>query len=180
MFKTIKSDFQELIRWIKNYLFHKRHSIRLKLAIRLADMKQKAWNKQYFVILSQTDKLISINNNEVEKLKRMPRYTKGQLKNIEQAFRKREEESEAEMKNKGFSSDEIRHNLYDMKLIRERTMIRLKRMKLLPKELDGLKLRRTSFYYTPLSRNNDPGMSPEDRKEAKIRYLNYARKYLMK
>jgi hypothetical protein len=143
-------------------------------------MKQKAWNKQYFVILSQTDKLISINNNEVEKLKRLPRYTKGQLKNIEAALRKREEEAEFEMRKDGVSLEERRIANYDMKLIRERTMIRLKRMKLLPKDLDGLKLRRTAFYYTPLSRNNDPGMSPEDRKEAKIRYLNYARKYLMK
>ena len=32
-------------------------------------MKQRAYNKRYFIILSQNNNLISINNNEVERLK---------------------------------------------------------------------------------------------------------------
>lgn len=180
MIKTIKTDIQQAIKWIKEYLFYKRHAIRLALAIRLADMKQKGWNKQYFVILSQTDRLISVNNDEIERLKRKPRYTREQLNKIEGVLRGKERDAEVEMKNDGKSNKEIRAALYDMKLIRERTMIRLKHMKLLPKELDGLKLRRTSFYYTPLSRNNDAGMTKEERKEARIRYMTYARKYMKK
>jgi len=178
MFKVIKQDIQDFIRWWREFIFTRRHSIRLALAIRLAEMKQKAWNKQYFIILSSSDKLISINNDEVERLKRLPRYTKKQLKLVDEKMREREEEQRRKMITDGVDDTDRRMFMYDMKLIREKTLLRFKRMRLLPKELDGMRLRKTAFYYTPLKWNNDPGMTPEQRKEAKVRYLNYARKYM--
>lgn len=180
MLKIIISDFKELIQWIRNYLFHRRHAIRLRLAIKLADMKQKAWNKQYFVILSPSDKLISINNLEVERLKRLPRYNRAQLRSIEKSLLLKEEEAKKEMIKDEMNQEYIEESLCDMRIIREKTIARLRKMKLLPKNLDGIKLRQMAFYYTPLSKNNDPGMSQEDRQEAKKRYMTYAKKYLLK
>lgn len=178
MFKLIKQDFLAAIQWLREYLFHKRHSIRLALAVRMANMKQKGWNKQYFVILSPDDRLIAVNNDDVERLKRRSRYSKSQLRKIENILRERAKEAEEQMKTDKVEPVTIRQNLYDMKLIRERSILRMKRMKLLPKNLDGIKLRKTCFYFTPLSNNNDPGMSKEDRREAKVRYITYAKKYL--
>lgn len=178
MFKTIKKDLAAAIKWIREYLFHKRHSIRLSLAIKLADMKQKGWNKQYFVIFSQTDKLISLNNDEIERMKRLPRYTREQRKKIESILNDNIEKREAELRAAGKTHEEIRNEIYDLKIIRERTIKRIRQMRLLPKNLDGIKLRKTAFYYTPLSKNNDPGMTAEERKEARLRYMTYAKKYM--
>lgn len=72
MFKDIVSDFKEFRIWFFNWLFYRRHTIKMNLAIRLADMKQKAFNKRYFIMLLELpsgDRLVSINNDEFKKLK---------------------------------------------------------------------------------------------------------------
>jgi len=69
----IRNDFNELLVGLHNLFFYWRHSIKLRLAIVLADMKQKAYNKRYFVVLLDIpgkEKLVSINNNEFDNLKR--------------------------------------------------------------------------------------------------------------
>jgi len=69
----IRDDFKELSVWLHNWFFYRRHAIKLRLAIALANMKQKAFNKRYFVVLAETtkgDKLVSINNKEFDALKR--------------------------------------------------------------------------------------------------------------
>lgn len=119
MFKVILSDIKDTINWWRKYTHTKRHAFKLKLAIRLADMKQSAFNKQYFVVLTPGNKLIAINNNDVKMLKR--------------------------------------NNLLD-------------------KRMDGMKLRKMSFYYTAFGQNNK--MSKQEQLEAKHRYITYARKYL--
>jgi hypothetical protein len=52
----------------------------------------------------------------------------------------------------------------------------LKKMKLMTKSMDGIELRKKSFYYTLGSANNK--MSPEELQSAKERYFRYAKKYL--
>lgn len=178
MFKTIRNDFREFTNTVKEIYFAWKHSIKLKLAIKLADMKQRAMNKQYFVILSQSDKLISINNKEIERLKRIPRYNKKQLNHITGVLLAEEENLRQKMKADGVDMLMITRKMHEVKQIREKTLINLKRMRLLPKSLDSMKLRETAFYITPLKLNNDPGMTFEERYEAKVRYFAYARKYL--
>jgi|GEM_PF-950899 len=73
MIKEIALDFKEYRIWFQNWLFYWRHSIKMSLAIKLADIKQKAFNKRYFIMLlelSAGDKLVSINNKEFDKCKR--------------------------------------------------------------------------------------------------------------
>ncbi|MDR1089934.1 MAG: hypothetical protein LBL79_02570 [Prevotella sp.] len=73
MFKDIVSDFKEYRIWLLNWLFYRRHAIKMNLAIRLADMKQKAFNKQFHVLLMglpSGDKLVSVTRDEITKLKR--------------------------------------------------------------------------------------------------------------
>jgi hypothetical protein len=73
MFREIISDFKEFRFWLRNYMFYRRHAIKLKLAIMLADIKQKAFNKRYFVVLIEAqgrDRLVSINNAEFKIFKR--------------------------------------------------------------------------------------------------------------
>jgi hypothetical protein len=119
MLKLIIEDFKEYKALIKEWFFYRRHALKLKLAIRLADIKQAAFNKQFFVILSPTDKLVAINNTDVRMLKKM---------------------------------------------------------KLMSRSIDGMELRRKSFYYTLGSANNK--MSTEELQAAKERYFRYAKKYL--
>ena len=47
----IRSDFREYYIGMCNWFFYWRHSLKMNLAIRLADMKQRAFNKQYHVML---------------------------------------------------------------------------------------------------------------------------------
>ena len=69
----IRSDFREFTTWLHNYLVYRRHSFKMRLAIRLADMKQRAYNKQYHVMIfaeGAADKLVSVNNEDINRLKR--------------------------------------------------------------------------------------------------------------
>jgi hypothetical protein len=73
MFKEIVSDYKELRLWLSDWIFCKRRAIKMSLAIRLADIKQRAFNKQYHVMLMYLpsgDKLVSVNRDEIVKMKR--------------------------------------------------------------------------------------------------------------
>lgn len=76
----MKEFIQELVYHVKTWLILTLESIKLTLAIWLSDMKQKANNKRYFVILLivgydkkgvPKTRLRSINNNEFKQLKRI-------------------------------------------------------------------------------------------------------------
>jgi hypothetical protein len=43
MFREIINDFKKFRLWLLNYLFFRRHAIKLKLAVMLTDIKQKAF-----------------------------------------------------------------------------------------------------------------------------------------
>ena len=69
----IREDFKEFRTWLYNWFVYRRLSLKMGLAIRLADMKQKAWNKRYHVMLLELpggDKLVSINNEDINRFKR--------------------------------------------------------------------------------------------------------------
>jgi len=122
MFKEIIQDFKEYGIFLKKWIFYKRHSIKMSLAIRLADIKQKAFNRQYHVMLialPSGDRLTSINREDVKILVRK---------------------------------------------------------KWLPKDTTyfGLTHSDSVFYSTPISRNNKS--TPEERKEAREKYLKYVKK----
>lgn len=76
----IRSDYREFKVFVCNWLFYRRQSLKMSLAIRMADIKQKAWNKQYHVVLlegSSEDKLVTINRNDFLRLQRkkwLPRH----------------------------------------------------------------------------------------------------------
>ena len=163
-------DFNEFSKWIKDYTHRKRHALRLTLAIKLADMKQQAYNKRYFVILSSNDKLISVHNNDIDWMKRTRRYSPAQLRKIRQVLIDNIETQRKE----GSTPDE----LYTLSIIQERTLLSMKRERLLPKNVDSIKLKKAAFYYTPLTRNNDETMTMAERLDAKKRYQIYAKKYL--
>jgi hypothetical protein len=119
MIKSIAQDFKEYYFVFKDWVYFKRHALKLKVAMKFADIKQAAFNKQFFVILAGNGKLVAVNNDDVK---------------------------------------------------------RLKQAKMLDKRMDGLTLRRMSFYYTSNSKNNT--MSAEQLADAKDRYFKYAKKYL--
>ena len=119
MLKLIIADFKEYYSVFKEWVYFKRHALKLKVAMKFADIKQAAFNKQFFVVLAGSGKLVAVNNDDVK---------------------------------------------------------RLKKLKMLPKHMDGITLRRMSFYYTSASKNNT--MSSEELADAKDRYFKYAKKYL--
>ena len=131
-------------------------------------MKQRAYNKRYLSFFLRTTTLYQSTITKVERLKRMRRYSEDQLKKISKSFKE----------NLGCNERSEARGVRYANFLNERTLIGLRREKLLPKNLDTIKLKKTSFYYTPLSRNNDESMTAEERKEAKIRYMTYAKKYL--
>ena len=71
--KGFKSDLIEFRNWIIEMYFLWRWSLRMKFAISLANMKQRAINKRYFVMsmeLKNSEKLVSINRDDLIRLKR--------------------------------------------------------------------------------------------------------------
>jgi hypothetical protein len=73
MVKEIIEDFKEYGVWFSNWLFYKRQSVKMSLAIRLADVKQRAFNKQYHIMLLDLpagEKLVSVNGDDIKRLKR--------------------------------------------------------------------------------------------------------------
>lgn len=57
------------LHWITIYLYLIRKSIALSLAISLADLKQKAFNRRFFVILNHNDTLVTVSNTDIKRLK---------------------------------------------------------------------------------------------------------------
>jgi len=73
MLKEILSDLKEFGVWISNWFFYRRQSIKMTLAIKLADIKQKAFNRQYHIMLlslPKGDKLVSVCRADIENFKR--------------------------------------------------------------------------------------------------------------
>ncbi len=71
--KILRSDIKEAVVALRNWLFFRRQSFKMGLAIRLADMKQRAWNKQYHVMLVELpdgERLVSVNNQDINRFKR--------------------------------------------------------------------------------------------------------------
>jgi len=62
--------------FIKSWLFLAKQSVRLWMAIKLCNLKQSAFNRRYFVILSSKEKLISLSKSDINRLKRMKRIDK--------------------------------------------------------------------------------------------------------
>jgi hypothetical protein len=182
MIKAIISDLKKLKQWAKQYLFYRKHALRLKLAIKLADMKQKAFNKQYFVVLSSNNKLISLNEAEVNTLKKTKTYGPKSMKRIASNIKKKESEVIAKLEYElAHCSDpeerrELNAAIIDIKQSNKNLILRLSRLTVLPKTMDGLRIRRTAFYYTKYSANNS--MTPQQRLEARERYMLYAKKFL--
>lgn len=139
----IRSDFKEYYIGLCNWFFYWRHSLKMSMAIRLADMKQRAFNKRYHVMLLE-----------------MPVKEKIKIK----------------AEGKKHTIEKIKYVNKLVSVSRD-DILRFKRKKWLPKNVDMLSLRDKSiFYSTPLSRNNKS--TPQERKAAKKKYLKYAKKYM--
>jgi len=73
MFREIIQDYKEWRVWFGNWLFYKRQAWKMNLAIRLADVKQKAFNRQYHIMLLYLpagEKLVSVSRDDIGRLKR--------------------------------------------------------------------------------------------------------------
>ena len=76
----IYSDLKEFWVFLNNFFFYRRQAFKMTLAIAMADIKQKAFNKRYFIVmidLPTGNKLMSINNKDFEVLKRVGWLPKG-------------------------------------------------------------------------------------------------------
>lgn len=140
----IRSDFREYYIGMCNWFFYWRHSLKMNLAIRLADMKQRAFNKQYHVMLLE-----------------LP---------VKKAVKVKDENGKVQTRYElGYNNKLVSVNKDDIN--------KFKRKKWIPKHVDMLSLKQTSFFYsTPLDRNNKS--TPEERKAAKKKYIKYAKKYM--
>lgn len=72
-YKIIRSDLRDLKIFIYNWFVYHRQSFKMSLAMKMADIKQRAWNKQYHVVLLELpveDKLVTINREDFFRFKR--------------------------------------------------------------------------------------------------------------
>lgn len=67
--KPKKSATNRFLLGIKMYFYLLKKSIALSLAISFANLKQKAFNRRFFVILNHNDRLITVCNNDIKRLK---------------------------------------------------------------------------------------------------------------
>lgn len=74
MWSELASDFKEFRTGLGNWLFYRRHAMKMSLAIALADMKQRAFNRRFHVMLMELpggkNRLVSISRQEILNLKR--------------------------------------------------------------------------------------------------------------
>jgi hypothetical protein len=73
MFDQIRQDFSEFGAWMNGWLYLRRQSVRMRMAISLADLKQRAFNKQYHIAimdLRKGERLVSICRSDFERFKR--------------------------------------------------------------------------------------------------------------
>lgn len=81
VYYIIRSDIRELKVFLFNWFTYRRQSFKMSLAMKMADIKQKAWNKQYHVVLLELpteDKLVTINREDFFRFKRkkwLPKQT---------------------------------------------------------------------------------------------------------
>ncbi|MDR2917836.1 MAG: hypothetical protein LBV72_00515 [Tannerella sp.] len=71
--KGLKQDLLEINGHLAKKYVLWRQSLRLKLAMSLADMKQRATNKRYYIMTMEVpkgEKLVSINRDDLNRLKR--------------------------------------------------------------------------------------------------------------
>lgn len=69
----VRSDLRDLKVFLHNWFAYRRQSFKMNLAMIMADIKQKAWNKQYHVVLLELpteDKLVTINREDFFRFKR--------------------------------------------------------------------------------------------------------------
>lgn len=74
MIKVIYSDIKELLFNLGQWYYYWRQSLKMTMAIRLADIKQKAFNRQYVIgllCLPKEDKLVSIHRDRFLQLQRI-------------------------------------------------------------------------------------------------------------
>jgi hypothetical protein len=173
MFKAIILDFKEYYSILKAWLFYRRHSLKLKLAISLAKMKQSAINKQYCVILTSSNKLVAVNNKEIEILKRTNCYSPRQMRFFAEKYKEREVELIEKLWSTDQSIGEKNSLALDIKTNMRNELNRMRTLKLIDKRVD---VKKESFYYTPEGDNNK--MSSQEQYEAKQRYIAYASKYM--
>ena len=69
----VREDGRDGLAWVLGMLRLWRLSVRLKLAVRMADMKQKAFNRRYYVMLLEyggRDRLVSVSRDDINRFKR--------------------------------------------------------------------------------------------------------------
>lgn len=64
-----KSIFRRFLFSLKVYFYLIKKSMALSLAISFANLKQKAFNRRFFVILNYNDRLITVCNTDIKRLK---------------------------------------------------------------------------------------------------------------
>jgi hypothetical protein len=82
MIGIVVSDFKEFWAWLSEWLFYHRQAFKMGLAIRLADMKQLAFNRRYHVMVMELPtgrkKLVSVSRQDINALKRKKWLPKGE------------------------------------------------------------------------------------------------------
>jgi hypothetical protein len=74
LIKSLKEEWLDLSRFVRGWWIYHRQSVKMGYAIRLADLKQRAYNKQYHVLMFSMNgkqKVVTCNNRDINRFRRM-------------------------------------------------------------------------------------------------------------
>lgn len=175
---NIIQNLRQIYRDIVELILLQIAGYRLTVAIRMADYKQRAFNRQFIVFPVGFAQLKVYSRSDVERLKRTPFYTRKSLNKWRKVEHKRIDELKA-INYAKFLRNEITLDTYT-KLNREvkqkheaidRDFETKLRTKVIDRDTTWDYLKRESYYRTPVSRNNSPELTPAERIELRAQWL---------
>lgn len=151
---------------------------RLSVAIRMADYKQRAYNRQYIVYPVGAGQLKVYSRRDVEALKRLPYYNRKWLVKWRKAEYQRIEDMK-KINYDNYHNKEITLNEYcknDKEISFRKSQIegkydQLKRTKVIDRTTTWDWLKNNAYYRTPISRNNSQDLTDTERLALRKQWL---------
>lgn len=140
---------------ISEYLKLLKRKIQLRIAAHVADTKQEAYNKRYYVLPDENNKLQALSADDIDYLKKPIKtrvFVKGHFKEVKRR--------DGTIRQKWVEGGYKIHKFYFMN----------------PKATH-LDVMRECFYVTKVSLNDKPELTKEERSEKQKQWLKYAKKW---
>lgn len=170
--------FKEIYQLLKEMFILRKAAISLSIAITLANMKQRAYNRQYIVYPMHNGKLKIFCRKEIIVLQRINAYSRKQCNRWRESSIKTLNIMLSDNQ-KAFDSntitirafEKVKSDILDKLRKVEREYEKMLHIKLIDKDTSWDWFKRNAYYTTPLSFNNTNEYTPAQRKEMRRQWL---------